>query len=117
MAWRTLSAWSPLLKLVAEPWFLKPSVSAVPSRLSGEALVLTFIHVTLRMPLSVFRISGQARRIISICPDACGPDWPRCGVWAGVAACSGRAGDCCAWVGACGATGSGRAGGWAGAGT
>lgn len=75
MACRRFSAWSPLPKLVAEPWFLKPRVSAVPSRLSGDALALTFIHVTLRMPLRVLRISGQARRIISIWPEACGAAW------------------------------------------
>lgn len=65
-ACRRLSAWSPLLKLAAEPWVLNPRVNALPSMLNGEAFEFTFIHVTRRMPLSVFRISGQARRIISI---------------------------------------------------
>ncbi|WP_377017968.1 hypothetical protein, partial [Arthrobacter sp. GCM10027362] len=64
-------------------------------------MALTFIQVTRRMLLSSSRISGQARRIISIWPDAAGTGAAACRAASWGAGCGDGWGD--AWgAGCCG---------------
>lgn len=113
MAWRRFSAWSARLKALASPSVPNARVRRWPSNCATCAFAPTKAQLLRLILVSVWRISGQARRMTSTsappvagreaCAGAC--------CWAGAGCCAGAS--CSAGTGCSAGAGVGA---WAGAG-